>query len=93
MTTDAGTDHLGVINSADSNRYPGRGTRRMAGIALIAAVYVRHAFSASSHTVVTANTGTRYLAMIHGIRGYRDPGGGSRYMTGITGIRTRNVGR
>ena len=63
----------------------------MAGITLITAIDVTGAFSGCDSTIVTTDTGSHDLGMIHRTGGNRCPGCGRFFMTGLASIGAVNV--
>jgi len=91
VTTGAHTQNFRMVHTTLRNRRPWRGCWRMAGFTYIGGINVIGTFSRSDHTIMTTETGTNNLSMIHRTIGYRRPWRGTRLMAGIAVIGSINV--
>lgn len=66
MTTEAGANHLIMINGVTGDRCPVGREHRMAGIAIIACVYMAGIFTAGRNAIVTTYTVTDETGMVYG---------------------------
>ena len=64
----------------------------MTAVAVITTGYVGGGLAAGDGSVVTANTGTEHLSMIHRTISHRPPGRRERLMAGITAITAVDMG-
>ena len=86
LTTEAGTNDMAMIHGSDSDRYPGRWSRCVAGIAGVGAVNMRSRLAGRESTVMTTGTNSNDLIMIDSCWCDRYPGRGKYRMTQFTVI-------
>jgi len=92
VTVDTDTDGLRVIHPRRRNRQPRRGRRIMTAGTTVGAIDMGRRLAAGKHTVVTTDTGTLHLPVIHLHAGQRCPNGETR-VAGFADFRSRQMRR
>lgn len=87
------TDNLGMINSARRDRRPRRGTRHVTGVAVVGRRDMIGHLARNECAVVTTDTATDNLRMIHRSCGHGHPVSRESLMACITKIRGIDVAR
>ena len=87
VTTDAGSNHLGMINGTGLNRRKWDWPRLMAGVTGVGGINVISRFTDCHCSVVTTETGANDLCMIYCVRRDGCPGCREDIMASIAGVR------
>ena len=91
VTAGAGTNNLCMVNIARLYRRKGCRARIMTGITGVGAVNMVAWFTNRCCSIVTTETGTNDLCMIHSTGRYRRPAGREYVVAGVTGVGAINV--